>query len=46
LEARAKLGLPEQVWGNLANMRQSLDQAMPEGAVSKSARQPQLSASW
>ena len=48
LEARAKLGLPEEVWGNLATMRQSYNQAMPDDAVSKSdASQlsPQLSAS-
>ena len=41
LEARAKLGLPEEVWGNLATMRQSYNQAMPTDAVSKSdASQP------
>jgi hypothetical protein len=48
LEARAKLGLPEEVWGNLATMRQSYDQAMPDDAVSKSGASqlsPQLKAS-
>ena len=48
LEARAKLGLPEEVWGNLANMRQGFDQTMPASAVSKgvaSQLSPQLSAS-
>jgi hypothetical protein len=48
LEARAKLGLPEEVWGNLATMRQSYDQAMPTDAVSKSDSSqpsPKMSAS-
>jgi hypothetical protein len=47
LEARAKLGLPEEVWGNLATMRQGYDQGMPADAVSKgvaSQLSPQLSA--
>jgi len=35
LEVRAKLGLPEEVWGNLATMRQGYDQGMPADAVSK-----------
>jgi hypothetical protein len=48
LEARVKLGLPEEVWGNLASMRQGYDQSMPADAITKSvAKQlsPQLSAS-
>jgi hypothetical protein len=44
LEARAKLGLPEEVWGNLANMRQAYDQGMPAEDISKSASK-QFSAS-
>jgi len=48
LEARAKLGLPEEVWGNLATMQQGYNQGMPADAVSKNVAtqlSPQLSAS-
>jgi hypothetical protein len=48
LEARAKLGLPEQVWGNLASVQQTHNLNMPATAVTKSMASglsPPLSAS-
>jgi hypothetical protein len=47
-EARAKLGLPEEVWGNLATARQEFDQNTPAHTISKSVGKsdmPPLSAS-
>jgi hypothetical protein len=40
LEARAKLGLPEDVWGNLANARQQFNQDIPPSAISKASNNP------
>ena len=40
LEARAKLGLPEEVWGNLANARQQFNQDIPASAISKASNNP------
>ncbi len=35
LEARSKLGLPEQVWGNLVTLTEQVDANMPTSAMTK-----------